>query len=300
MYRLVLFAGTGVIVWIARLFVSAAGAGWRLAGLLWRQRTAATDRLQWLFRLRNVLGLAVLATAYLVWRPEAIDGWQAINRGITDRFAAAVPLVAAVALAATALVACARPGRRRHMLAAAMIPVATVVITALGAAIAILAMWGLSTVTTLLVTSPSDEAGPGILVFLTMSALALVMPFLATAVLAIVAGFAYHAVGSAFRAHDAHPLMPALVSIAVAGWSIWVNVAQFAAGATRIFPFPVHLALTFGGPVLVIGLSVWQLIRLSRIHSLRDPWWHPDDSRLSRVVLRATNLGPRMRPAERQ
>ncbi|MFV0372775.1 hypothetical protein [Microbacterium sp.] len=294
MYQLLWIAGIRIIIWAAQQLASAAAAGWRLGELLWRQRTAATDPLQWLFRLRNVLGLVVLATAYLVWRPDAIDGWQAINHGINDRFAAALPLVAAVFLAAAVLVSCARRGRRRHMFTSAMIPVATVVITALGITVATLAMWGLSTATTSLATSPPADDGYRILIFLIMFVVALAMPFLTTAALTLIAGFAYHAVGSAFRAHDAHPLMPALVSIAVAAWTIWVNVAQFAAGATGVFPLPVQLALTLGGPIIVIGLSVWQLLRLGKVHSLRDPWWRTDDSRLSRLALRATDLRRRV------
>ena len=255
--------------------------GWRLSRFLWAQRTIASDQHQWLFTARNILGIVVLSAAYVIWRPDEIDGWRALNQGLGDRFSSAVPLVVVVVGVAVLLIAAARRGEHRRMVASMMIPIGTVIVTVFGTIALLLVMsWATSGLQHLMRT-PAPDAAAGFALIMLNLALTLSLGAALFILLGTVGGFAVHGVGAMFRAHDGHPLMPAFVTSALAVWTVVVSAQRLASDAEWLFPPVVQLSLGFAGPVIVLALSVWQFVRVARTFPLREAAWAPGVSRIS-------------------
>ncbi len=241
--------------------------------------------------LRDVIGVVVIVVVTRVWRMKHFDATVELGSAVTNRFTAALVLVVVVPGAALVFALIARRGLRLRAWSLSAIPVfavlSTVAVavgpslfarTAAGQTVAYWISMGVNALMT--------RSGPFALVIaLVLGALTAFVGLVM--VTGLVAGVVM-SVGSSFRAGDAHPLMASVVAIGLAICTVSLGVWQRLSGADPTLPLWVAWTLTIGGPIVVVALSVWQIVRLRALGlRFREPHWRVAGDPISRGVHRA-------------
>lgn len=245
--------------WTFRWWWRGVRSTWRFGNWLWNARQPDEDRmLRWLFRTRDVLGIAAVVVAEWVWRRNEFDGWLLLNAGLADRSSSVLIVVGAVVVSAMALVAVARPGVRLHMISTVAIPIVSVCATAVVLLTIVGASWGADT---LMQGASTLTDGPTrALAMIAMIIVGLTLLWLAGGPLPVfMLGLLTTGVSSLFRSRDGHPLLEPMTAIVL---SCWVGGVAFARSPRDGFPIWAEWMLGLGGPLIIIVLSLWQIHRI--------------------------------------
>lgn len=286
-----------------RLVARVVGGTWRALGGVWKCRQPCPDPLEWTFKLRDFLGVVVLAAVTLIWRMKDFDLSVEFNAAVTGRFTSVLVLVVVVPGTALTFALIARRGLRLRAFSLSAIPIVAVMTTV--AVVAGPSLLGQSEAWHAFSAWLSNglqhmmtKAGPAsFLIGLALVLLALLggIVHVTAIVAAVVMSFT-----SSFRAGDAHPLMASVVGIALALYAVSTGVWQRASGADAAVPLWIAWTITLGGPLVVIALSIWQIARL-RASGLRFrvPHWQvhsdPIASATHRILLAPKALITRVR-----
>ena len=219
--------------------------------------------------VRSVTGLALLVAVELVWRDADLD---AAGDVAGDAFGAAYQnafwLVGLFLVVGALLVGVARPGHRGALLTALRAPAG-----AIGLVVGTFAVLIGSERLLTLGTTASGGAEPSFLTVMLMLAgylamTAVVLPWLVITLFYTVPQLVAHYC----RAVDAHPTMRALLALGLAIVLVVVATTRWVAGGGADLPLVVRICVSYGGPVLVAGLAVWELLRLrARGVTVRSP-----------------------------
>lgn len=263
---------------------------WRTLGCIWKCRRPCPDPLEWTFRLRDFLGVAVLVAVTLIWRTKDFDPSAEFNAAVTGRFTAVLVLIAVVPGTALAFALIARRGLRLRAWSLSAIPIVAVVTT-----VAVVAGPGLlfqsrpwyaftAWISNWLqhVMENGGLVSPLIVLALGLLTMLASLVQVTATLAAVIMSFS-----SSFRAGDAHPMMASVVGIALALYTASAGVWQRVSGADASLPLWVAWTITLGGPAAVIALSGWQIVRLRAIGlRFRVPPWPVDSDPIARATHR--------------
>lgn len=246
---------------------------WGVLGRGWNVRQPELDPLvARLFRIRDIAGLLVVAAAYLNWQWGAIDAGGVIDGRVDGQAETFGLLLIGVFLVLTGFVVVTRRGMRGEALALCAIPVFVMATVALLLALIFWVMGGEEPM--LLAgleafSSMTDEIGSGawwtvVLVAVLRIALIGASFCIVIVLLATFGAMLWMVPGGMFRANDVHPMLGPILMIGLSGWTLVGGLTRLIAGAEPLFPVWVTWALSVGGPLTVIALTLWQIIRLVR------------------------------------
>lgn len=245
---------------VLKVFARIGGAmAWRIRRFLSpREREVYDQHIEDLVGWRNATGLVLVVVAQLLWRE---DFSLSLDSMITSAINTPLVIAALVILSSLGMVASARSGHRRHMLARAWIPIRTVLGSALTLVLLVAIPYGVAQAPQAL---PARDPGLWTVV-LPLVLLGTVVVF-ATAWCVVLTVGARAASQHYFRAVDAHPCLRAVVSIALSVWTLVLTGRSWRDG-TGDFALPTWAValLLVGGPLVNVALAAYELGRLRRM-----------------------------------
>jgi hypothetical protein len=205
--------------------------------------------------LRTVVGFAAVVSILLAYRVVAdaegvLD--QRMNQIETSVNLAAITLPVCVA----GFIAATRPPNRQLFLRRALKPLGA--LCALGCCIAFILLLGNGVFGDFALTG-EEKPSPG-----AYARLAFMLFFLLWYVPFFLYGIAMVLV-HVFRTADIHEALPPLLAMVL----VWeLTVSDLFTGAYDAAPFGVRMALTFGAPLSITAVSLWELRRLRSRHGI--------------------------------
>ena len=206
--------------------------------------------------LRTVVGFAAVVCILLAYRVVA-DAEGVLDQRM-DQIETSVNLAAVtIPVCVAGFIAAARPPNRRLFLRRALKPLGA--LCALLCAIAFILLLGNGVFGDILITSGEEKPSPG-----AYARLAFSLFFLLWYVPFILYGIAMVLV-HVFRTADIHEALPPLLAMVL----VWeLAISDLFTGAYDAVPFGVRMALTFGAPLSITAVSLWELKRLRSRHGI--------------------------------
>lgn len=244
----------------------------RVTGFLSARRPVVDPHLERLSWWRSATGIVLVIAANLVWNPDPERLMGAWNDAINGAVLVPVQIAVAVVVSAAMLVALMRRGQRRQMLVAALVPIKTVFACVMACALLGAAAWGWVQLIPLTYALGEWQ-------MVTVPVMLIANLLLMLVIAATVVHGARAIVRDRFRARDAHPAMGAFVIAALSVWALAIGVIEVFGRGFGDTPFPlwVSVCLLVVGPVVNLGLSVYEVVRLQRQFgvALRSATWSP-------------------------
>lgn len=219
--------------------------------------------------VRSLVGMALLVTVEVVWRDvDLAAAGDVAADSLGAAYQNALWLIGLFVVVSLGLVAVARRGHRRALLTSLGAPAAGVGTVAGTFAL----LFGAERLMSLGGASGAGEEPSALWVLLVivgyLAITTVLLPWMVVTVFYTVPQLVAHYC----RAVDGHPAMRALLALGLAVVLVAVATARWAAGGGSDLPLVVRLCVSYGGPVLVSGLAVWELARLrARGVTVRTP-----------------------------
>lgn len=238
----------------------------------------SSETLTWTVRLRGWCGWFLALWAGSRWFQEAEDWSDWIDGSLQSALEHVLVIPVLLCLGFVVLPLIAARGERRSIVRGLVVPGRTLVISVV---LVVLVVVGVRLATEILAGAGApSEAGDeqiAVALLLGIGGLLVMLAFLG----AVSAAFLYGVpavLRHMFRARDAHPAYPAVLTIVLSLYSLATGLAR-AVGAEWESPFPLWVQLLFlvGGPVGVAAtsfLELWMLRRCCGVTLRRAYWRH--------------------------
>lgn len=208
--------------------------------------------------VRGILGLILVTAAQVMFAGVAFDLNQQTNLWAGSLVTAVVTTGCVLLVTAAVLIRLSPPAHRRVTAANLWVPIRVVLLAVTASVAAGLVMTGMIAI-----------GGNGWGALLTIPFLIIGLPVLACGFITGGRLLIQHY----FRAVDGHPTLRALVAVGVSAVTAVLGIISLFDADPMRMPMAIRIMLAVVGPVVVVGLSIWELRRLQTFGI--TPRWVP-------------------------